>query len=671
MSETGSIAKPPPAAAYGRDAAAPDAPEARPATPPAEPEQPHADPAIRLASRLANLVIGQAILGEVLRQQEEGRPLLRTPSGDFAVDPVRALPARGSVEILLTRVTPSVDGSDLTGLLVARDGQPLDPPQTVRLTLVRLPQATPQPAPGVSPPAAPLLRIALDTLPEAAKAALAIPTELAGTALLAPTQGALRAGLIPPGAPTLPTSRAATLPTPGAPTLPTPGAQTLAAALPPASQPKPSPVLQALRPAAPPLPGVSATSVPPLPEAGSRIVHAPVPEYPRQPAPHSSEHRAAQTTQPASVPPPQAEAAPKTVPPSAPLAPNPPRQNPAPAATGQPSAPGPAPAAYATASPASAVIAPPASAFSPDPWLKAPTLILATAEGRPVGHVSVVAAEPAAAHSLLRAPTPDSPLGRLVTAGRLLIAETRAEGAAQDAARLHAPAHAATQPARADTTPVATMRIATGGQEYVLVSPPDLPADAPPARLLLLHTGPADTTAPAPPTQAIVPPSPDGVARTPVAATVAFLFKALSRQGFRVEALEPVSRTPDLSPLARLAGVDAPAAEAPRLQIVLQPPSPQAPPIQAVLWFQPPLQRDDGQDDGQDDAESGAAFHVDITFPGLGESRLSGALRPQGLDMRFASRNPVSPALQASTRAAFEAALGDRPGRLGFLTLAG
>lgn len=663
MSETGSIAKPPPAAAYGRDATAPDAPEARPATPPAEPEQPHADPAIRLASRLANLVIGQAILGEVLRQQEEGRPLLRTPSGDFAVDPVRALPARGSVEILLTRVTPSVDGSDLTGLLVARDGQPLDPPQTVRLTLVRLPQATPQPAPGVSPPAAPLLRIALDTLPEAAKAALAIPTELAGTALLAPTQGALRAGLIPPGAPTLPN--------PGAPTLPTPGAPTLAAALPPASQPRPSPVLQALRPAAPPLPGGPATSVPPLPEAGSRIVHAPVPEYPRQPAPQPTEHRAAQASQPAAVPPPQAEAAPKTVPPSAPLAPNPPRQNPAPAATGLLPAPGPAPAAYAVASPASAAIAPPASAFSPDPWLKAPTLILATAEGRPVGHVSVVAAEPAAAHSLLRAPTPDSPLGRLVKAGRLLIAETRAEGAAQDAARLQAPAHAATQPARGDAAPVATLRIVAGGQEYVLVSPPDLPADAPPARLLLLHTGPADTAAPAPPPQAIVPPSPDGVARTPVAATVAFLFKALSRQGFQIEALEPVSRAPDLSPLARLAGVDAPAAEAPRLLIVLQPPTPQAPPIQAVLWFQPPLPRDDNQDDGQDGAESGAAFHVDITFPGLGESRLSGALRPQGLDMRFASRNPVSPALQASTRAAFEAALGDRPGRLWFLTLPG
>ncbi|QCI78908.1 hypothetical protein E6W36_02715 [Hankyongella ginsenosidimutans] len=332
----------------------------------------------------------------------------------------------------------------------------------MRLTLVRLPQATPQPAPGVSPPAAPLLRIALDTLPEAAKAALAIPTELAGTALLAPTQGALRAGLIPPGAPTLPN--------PGAPTLPTPGAPTLAAALPPASQPRPSPVLQALRPAAPPLPGGPATSVPPLPEAGSRIVHAPVPEYPRQPAPHSSEHRAAQASQPAAVPPPQAEVAPKTVPPSAPLAPNPPRQNPAPAATGLLPAPGPAPAAYAVASPVSAVIAP-ASAFSPDPWLKAPTLILSTAEGRPVGHVSVVAAEPAAAHSLLRAPTPDSPLGRLVKAGRLLIAETRAEGASQDAARLHAPAHAATQPARPEAAPVATLRIVAGGQEYVLVSP--------------------------------------------------------------------------------------------------------------------------------------------------------------------------------------------------------
>lgn len=121
MSETGSIPKSPPAAAYGRDTAAPETPEARTATPPTEPEPPHADPAIRLAGRLANLAIGQAILGDVLLQQEEGRALLRTPRGDFAVDPSRALPARGSVEILLTRVTPGTDGSDLTGLLIARD----------------------------------------------------------------------------------------------------------------------------------------------------------------------------------------------------------------------------------------------------------------------------------------------------------------------------------------------------------------------------------------------------------------------------------------------------------------------------------------------------------------------------------------------------------------------
>lgn len=654
MSETGGIAKPPPAAAYSRDAATPEAPDAKHPTPPPDPEAPHVDPAIRLASRLANLAIGQAILGDVLRQQEEGRPLLRTPQGDFAVDPVRALPTRGSVEILLTRITPSTDGSDLTGLLIARNGQPVDPPQTVRLTLVQLPDTPRAPLPTATP--APLLKIALDTLPEAARRALAIPTELAGTALLAPSQGTLRAGLIPPVAAQAPP---ATVPGSPYPAGPAPKVAPLS----------PPPALQALRPVVAPVAGAFSpppSTVPPLPEPGSRIAHAPAPEYPlpsysvaparqAEPAPgHSSpqQQRAPRTVQPDTAQAQHSTDAPRL----------------APRATGS----GPAVATPQVAKPD----------FSPDPWLKAPTLVLATAQGRPLGQVSVVAAEPATAHSLLRTPPPDSPLGRLVTAGKLVIAETGTPNERSAAERPAAPLAQSTPapehrsqslalPAQREVVAVPPLRIVANGLEYTLEVPQGLPADAPPTRLLLLHTGPTDTQGAAPALLAVQTTGPDGAVRAPVVATVAFLFRALGHQGFRVEALEPLARLPDLTPLARLAAGETPTPEVPRLHLTLQPPGPQAPPIQAVLWFQPQPRQGDGQSEDGGGEDTGAGFHIDIAFPGLGDSRLSGALRTQGLDLRFASRNPVSAALQASTQAAFRAALGDRPGRLSFQLLAG
>lgn len=262
----------------------------------------------------------------------------------------------------------------------------------------------------------------------------------------------------------------------------------------------------------------------------------------------------------------------------------------------------------------------------------------------------MVAAEPVTAHSLLRTPTPDSPLGRLVSAGRLLIAETQPE-----------------RPSASPAVP-AVLRIAANSVYLVLESPPDLPVDGPSVRLLLLHTGTAETPAAELPPPAALAVNPAESARAPFAATIAFLFKALGRQGFRVEALEPLARVPDALPITRVTGESLPP-EPPRLQITLQPPNPHAPPIQAVLWFQHHTPQDHAQGEADDKIDPGTGFHVDVTFPGLGDSRLSGAVRAHGLDLRFASRNPVSPALQASTQAVFTAALGDRPGRLGFQLL--
>lgn len=652
MSETGSIPKSPPAAAYGRDTAAPETPEARTATPPAEPEPPHADPAIRLAGRLANLAIGQAILGDVLLQQEEGRALLRTPRGDFAVDPSRALPARGSVEILLTRVTPGTDGSDLTGLLIARDGEPVDPPQTVRLTLVRLPQAPlATPAQPAAPPAP--LKILLEALPEAARSALAEPVVLAGAALPQPTQGTLRAGLIPPVVP-----------------------QSVPVALPGATAPATTPLLPTLLPGVPvPFAPISGPLLPPA-TIGTPVLTAP--QAPALTVVLAPAIPASITGQPAAVPvaggAPLAAATPPPLVPAilpaalpAPAAVSPleaqpalalaagtlrqslapePRQVP-PARDGLASAPLPAIAAAGPAPTSAAATLP---EFSADPWLRTPPLALLSAEGRPLGHVSVVAAEPVTAHSLLRSPTPDSPLGRLVSAGRLLIAET--------------------QPERPSTSPAApaVLRIAANSVHLVLESPPDLPVDGPAVRLLLLHTGTAETPAAELPPPAALAVNPAESARAPFTATIAFLFKALGRQGFRVEALEPLARLPDVLPITRVTGESLPP-EPPRLQITLQPPNPHAPPIQAVLWFQHHTPQDHAQGEADDKIDPGTGFHVDVTFPGLGDSRLSGAVRAHGLDLRFASRNPVTPALQASTQAVFTAALGDRSGRLGFQLL--
>lgn len=101
---------------------------------------------MRLSGRLAGLSPGDVLRGTVLADDGEGRAVLQTAQGRFAVDPVSALPAKGDVEIVITQVRP-----DPSGVLVSREGQAVDPPQAVRLTLVAAPPSAAQPITAPAP----------------------------------------------------------------------------------------------------------------------------------------------------------------------------------------------------------------------------------------------------------------------------------------------------------------------------------------------------------------------------------------------------------------------------------------------------------------------------------------------------------------------------------------
>ena len=204
-----------------------------------------ADPAIALAATLAGLKVGQELRGQAKPLPGRPQALLTTPEGDFLIEPAPALQGETDLTVVLTRADRSI-----SGLLLAAEGEMLDPPQTVRLTLVAVPpRPAPEEAQGQQPvPAAP------------AKALSAQPQPMPVPALTA--DGAALNSLLPGEA--LPLRGSGTLtgaspnsaqPLPPKPAVPT--AQTLLS-------PAPGPAL------APSVPRALNLGIPPAPAVGGQ-----------------------------------------------------------------------------------------------------------------------------------------------------------------------------------------------------------------------------------------------------------------------------------------------------------------------------------------------------------------------------------------------------------------
>lgn len=123
----------------------------------AEPAEARIDPAVRLAASLARLESGARLSGTVEGHDSEGRALLVTDRGVFAVDPGSAVPAQGRATIVITHVARTIDALVLAGsdgeasgasTATSIDGTPAAH-RMVRLTLVAVPVAA-----SVTPPLA-------------------------------------------------------------------------------------------------------------------------------------------------------------------------------------------------------------------------------------------------------------------------------------------------------------------------------------------------------------------------------------------------------------------------------------------------------------------------------------------------------------------------------------
>lgn len=180
------------------------------------------DPAVELAGRLAQLLAGQKLAGQVVGKDGDGHRLLKTLVGTFAVDPTDALPETGDVDLIITRADRQTGA-----VIIARGGKPVDQPVPVRLTLVAL--DLPVADGDLGPPAASRsladsLAQAIRSMPAAVRAVLS-----ASGASLAPADAAAllaeqpaAAGRAPPAAPRPPVA---------GPAGPMPAAEAEAAAL--------------------------------------------------------------------------------------------------------------------------------------------------------------------------------------------------------------------------------------------------------------------------------------------------------------------------------------------------------------------------------------------------------------------------------------------------------
>ncbi len=148
MSEVSSTApgqRPPPATTGGPSAVAKSSPtrdqpgaeqektDQKPARqPPAQQRsKSYYDPAVSVSPSLAHLTTGQLVEGEVVAVDGEGRPVLRTAEGTFALRPDAGLAEGAKVSIRITESDKSVQGD-----LIARDGKRIDPPVSLQLTLI-------------------------------------------------------------------------------------------------------------------------------------------------------------------------------------------------------------------------------------------------------------------------------------------------------------------------------------------------------------------------------------------------------------------------------------------------------------------------------------------------------------------------------------------------------
>lgn len=87
-------------------------------------------PSVTLSASIIGLQAGDELKGTVVRIPPSERPLLRTEYGDFAVDPISALPDHGDVTLVVIRTDRII-----TGLLTVAKDQPLNPPLPVNLAL--------------------------------------------------------------------------------------------------------------------------------------------------------------------------------------------------------------------------------------------------------------------------------------------------------------------------------------------------------------------------------------------------------------------------------------------------------------------------------------------------------------------------------------------------------
>lgn len=109
-----------------------------------------AEPAVAIAASLAGLRVGQELRGTVVRAPGSAKPLLRTPLGDFTVEPASALPESGDVTLVPTRTDRLA-----AALLLTANGEVLDVPAALRLNLVALAGTPPQGQEDAAPPPAP------------------------------------------------------------------------------------------------------------------------------------------------------------------------------------------------------------------------------------------------------------------------------------------------------------------------------------------------------------------------------------------------------------------------------------------------------------------------------------------------------------------------------------
>lgn len=108
-------------------------------------DAPGGRPAVTFSASLAGMATGARVDAAVIGQDAEGAPIVRTSGGTFVATTREALPPNTqlTLEILST-------GTEIKASIVARNGQPLQPPADVRLLLTNvssqsaatLPQAT-------------------------------------------------------------------------------------------------------------------------------------------------------------------------------------------------------------------------------------------------------------------------------------------------------------------------------------------------------------------------------------------------------------------------------------------------------------------------------------------------------------------------------------------------